>query len=39
VNLSNPQPSSIKLLPNGNFGTCTIVQAAHAIYLPLIKKK
>jgi hypothetical protein len=37
--LTNPRPSvNIKLLPNGDTGTCTIIPASNYLYLPVIKK-
>jgi hypothetical protein len=37
VILSNPQPApTIKLLPDGDFGTCTIVPPTNIVFLPAI---
>ncbi len=39
VVLSNPRPTSVNLLPNGEFGTCTIVPVSNVVYIPLVKKR
>ena len=39
VVLSNPRPTgAIKLIPNGDVGTCTIIPFTDFLYLPFIKK-
>jgi hypothetical protein len=37
--LFNPLPTpTIKLLPNGDFGTCTIIVPTDFNFLPLVRK-